>query len=119
MVLMQIAEPGASETSPEGPRKVGVGIDLGTTNSLIAHFDGDRLSVLPDEAGAMSLPSVAYYGQAEVIVGDAAVVLAAEHSADTIASAKRFMGKSRERCLMRATLNLLMRAWPSRQPVVR
>ncbi len=96
MALMQIAEPGASETAPDGPRKVGVGIDLGTTNSLIAHFDGDRLSVLPDEAGAMSLPSVAYYGQAEVIVGDAAVVLAAEHSADTIASAKRFMGKSRD-----------------------
>ena len=95
MVLMQIAEPGASENPAEGPRKVGLGIDLGTTNSLIAYFDGEGLSVLPDEKGAASLPSVVHYGQSEVIVGDAALAMAAEHSADTIASAKRFMGKGR------------------------
>ena len=50
MVLLQIAEPGATpESSAE--RQVAVGIDLGTTNSLIAHFDGTELSVLADDAG--------------------------------------------------------------------
>ena len=47
MVLLQIAEPGAApEITTE--RQIGVGIDLGTTNSLIAHFDGTDLNVLTD-----------------------------------------------------------------------
>ena len=57
MVLLQIAEPGAGPES-NTQRKVAVGIDLGTTNSLIAHFDGDSLQVLPDGSGSPSLPSV-------------------------------------------------------------
>lgn len=92
---MQIAEPGAVEQASDRPRKVGLGIDLGTTNSLIAHFDGQALSVLADDAGRSSLPSVVHYGAAEITVGEAAMARAVEASPDTIASAKRFMGKQR------------------------
>ena len=92
---MQIAEPGAVEQAGDRARKVGLGIDLGTTNSLIAHFDGQELSVLSDDAGRSSLPSVVHYGAAEITVGEAAMAMAIEASADTIASAKRFMGKHR------------------------
>jgi len=92
---MQIAEPGAVEQAGDRPRKVGLGIDLGTTNSLIAHFDGQELSVLSDDAGRSSLPSVVHCGAAEITVGEAAMAMAIEASADTIASAKRFMGKHR------------------------
>lgn len=92
---MQIAEPGAVEQASDRPRKVGLGIDLGTTNSLIAHFDGQALSVLADDAGRSSLPSVVHYGAVEITVGEAAMARAVEASPDTIASAKRFMGKHR------------------------
>jgi len=77
---MQIAEPGAVEQAGDRPRKVGLGIDLGTTNSLIAHFDGQELSVLSDDAGRSSLPSVVHYGAAEITVGEAAMAMAIEAS---------------------------------------
>ena len=50
MALLQIAEPGAVSEQRRA-RKIGVGIDLGTTNSLIAHFDGEQLRVMADESG--------------------------------------------------------------------
>ena len=50
MVLLQIAEPGAAPDATT-ERQIGVGIDLGTTNSLIAHFDGTDLKVLTDDTG--------------------------------------------------------------------
>ena len=68
MALLQIAEPGAvSEQRRE--RQIGVGIDLGTTNSLIAHFDGEQLCVVADESGETALPSVVHYGVNETLVG--------------------------------------------------
>jgi molecular chaperone DnaK len=71
-----------------------VGIDLGTTNSLVAVLDDDGPRVLPDpETGARLLPSaVAFLPGDEVRVGEAARALAAEHPFDTILSVKRFMG---------------------------
>ena len=71
MVLLQIAEPGAT-AEVHGDRQIGVGIDLGTNNSLIAHFDGTDLRVLEDESGQASLPSVVYYGAKGTVVGTAA-----------------------------------------------
>lgn len=71
MVLLQIAEPGAPN-EVQGERQIGVGIDLGTTNSLIAHFDGTDVRVLKDESGQASLPSVVYYGAKGTVVGAAA-----------------------------------------------
>jgi len=70
------------------------GIDLGTTNSLIAYFDGNDPRVIPDsETGEALLPSVVSFPSAgEVVVGSAARDLAAGHPRHTIASVKRFMG---------------------------
>ena len=95
MVLLQIAEPGAApEVTTE--RQIGVGIDLGTTNSLIAHFDGTDLNVLTDDAGQASLPSVVYYGESQTAVGVDAERHASVEPANTIASAKRMLGRARE-----------------------
>jgi molecular chaperone DnaK len=72
-----------------------VGIDLGTTNSLVAVLDSDGPSVLPDpETGARLLPSAVAFLPVggEVRVGEAARALAAERPFDTILSVKRFMG---------------------------
>ena len=95
MVLLQIAEPGAA---PEAhtERQIGVGIDLGTTNSLIAHFNGTDLNVLADEAGEASLPSVVYYSTSQTLVGSDAEQHASVEPGNTIASAKRMLGRSRE-----------------------
>ncbi|MBI4516344.1 MAG: Fe-S protein assembly chaperone HscA [Deltaproteobacteria bacterium] len=70
------------------------GIDLGTTNSLIAYFDGDTPRVIRDpESGSALLPSVVCFPETtRVVVGAAARDLAAHHPLETIASVKRFMG---------------------------
>jgi molecular chaperone HscA len=95
MVLLQIAEPGAAPAALT-ERQVGVGIDLGTTNSLIAHFDGNDLNVLTDDKGQASLPSVVYYGESQTLLGADAERYASAEPGNTIASAKRMLGRSRE-----------------------
>ena len=60
MVLLQISEPGEPTTAANS-RQLALGIDLGTTNSLVAHFDGTDIRVLQDETGRAALPSVVYY----------------------------------------------------------
>ena len=68
MALLQIAEPGQSPLPHQVKRAVG--IDLGTTNSLVATVRGGRAVVLPDAQGAVMLPSVINYGAADApIVG--------------------------------------------------
>ena len=94
MALLQIAEPGAV-VEQQRERQIGVGIDLGTTNSLVAHFDGTQLCVMADESGETSLPSVVYYGVDETLVGRSAIA-AGQRGADPIASAKRMLGRSRD-----------------------
>ena len=95
MALLQIAEPGAvSEQRRE--RQIGVGIDLGTTNSLIAHFDGEQLCVVADESGETALPSVVHYGVNETLVGRLALEAAQRGASGPIASAKRMLGRSRQ-----------------------
>ena len=94
MALLQIAEPGVGP-EPDTQRKVAVGIDLGTTNSLIAHFDGASLQVLQDGSGSPSLPSVVYFGASDVRIGQAAMAQASAEPANTIASAKRMLGRAR------------------------
>src|SRR4029453_13973842 len=71
-----------------------VGIDLGTTNSLVAVLDDDGPRVLPDpDTGARPLsPAGAFLPGDEVRVGESARALAAERPFDTILSVKRFMG---------------------------
>jgi molecular chaperone HscA len=81
---------------PLKPKGHAVGIDLGTTNSLVASVIQGKPRCLPvDEGDAMLLPSVVHYAKdGGVVVGAKARKLAAEHPTDTILSVKRFMGRS-------------------------
>jgi molecular chaperone DnaK (HSP70) len=71
-----------------------VGIDLGTTNSLVAYSDQSGPRVLADEAGRSLLPSVVRVEGSRVVVGHEALAGAVEHPARTISSVKRLMGRS-------------------------
>jgi len=100
MALLQIAEPGETRTK-EACATAAVGIDLGTTNSLVAVVRPDPESgagkprALPVDEGSTLLPSVvSYTGGKTPIVGRAARRLAAEAPRETIVSVKRFMGKT-------------------------
>ena len=92
MVLLQIAEPGVNPAGPS-ERKLALGIDLGTTNSLVAHVDGGSVSVLADDEGLACLPSVVHFGAEAVLVGKPAEALAVSSPRDTIASSKRYLGR--------------------------
>ncbi len=71
-----------------------IGIDLGTTNSLVAAFVDGKVEVIPDERGRTLLPSaVTYAPEGQVTVGYDAVSAALEAPFDTILSVKRFMGR--------------------------
>ncbi len=91
MALLQIAEPGQS-TAPHQHR-LAAGIDLGTTNSLVATVRSGAAETLPDQQGRHLLPSVVRYTSGGVVVGDAAKAAAADDPLNTIASAKRLMGR--------------------------
>jgi len=92
--LFQIAEPGESR-SKHACRTRAVGIDLGTTNSLVAIVDAGKPTALTDESGDAIVASVVHYGAGgDVVVGaDARDRLAVDFPRDTIASVKRFMGR--------------------------
>ncbi len=95
MALLQISEPGGSPQAP--PRRRAAGIDLGTTNSLVAVVRDGRVEVLPDAQGRCLLPSVVHYPpQGEPLVGEAAAAEAVKAPLNTIASVKRFMGRGLE-----------------------
>ncbi|MFZ2524795.1 MAG: Fe-S protein assembly chaperone HscA, partial [Candidatus Ferrigenium altingense] len=92
MALLQISEPGLS-TLPHQHR-LAVGIDLGTTNSLVATVRNGISVVLNDENGRAMLPSVVrYLADGSVAVGEAAQAMQSEDAANTIVSVKRFMGR--------------------------
>ena len=94
MALLQITEPG--QAADPHQRKRAAGIDLGTTNSLIASVRAGVVETLPDEQGRHMLPSVVRYTSVGVIVGDEALAEAANDSMNTIVSAKRLMGRGIE-----------------------
>lgn len=95
MALLQIAEPGQS-TAPHQHR-LAAGIDLGTTNSLVASVRSGEAKVLRDEQDRAILPSVVYYGADEVLTGHEALAKHADKSIETentIVSVKRFIGRT-------------------------
>jgi molecular chaperone HscA len=95
MALFQISEPGQTPAPHE--RRHAVGIDLGTTNSLVACVRSGVAETLPDEQGRHLLPSVVrYLTQGEPVVGHAAMAVAHEDPLNTIASVKRLMGRGIE-----------------------
>lgn len=92
MALLQISEPGMS-TAPHQHR-LAVGIDLGTTNSLVATVRNGVPQCLQDEEGRLLLPSVVHYlPDGQIAVGRKAQVAQATDPRNTIVSVKRFMGR--------------------------
>ena len=93
MALLQIAEPGQSAAPHQ--QKLAVGIDLGTTNSLIATVRNGHSDILLDEQNRPLLPCVVHFGKDEkVIVGYEAAELAAQDPQNTVISVKRLIGRS-------------------------
>ena len=92
MALLHIAEPGLSAAPHQ--QKWAVGIDLGTTNSLVAVVRSGAAETLKDEQGRDILPSVVRYLPDSLVVGIDAKQAAAEDPLNTIQSVKRFMGKA-------------------------
>ncbi|WP_027814938.1 Fe-S protein assembly chaperone HscA [Paraburkholderia bannensis] len=94
MALLQISEPGMAPAPHQ--RRLAVGIDLGTTNSLVAAVRSGVADVLPDEDGHVLLPSVVrYLANGGRRIGRAAKAEAATDPRNTIVSVKRFMGRGK------------------------
>ena len=92
MALLQISEPGESPEPHQ--RRLAVGIDLGTTHSLVATVRSGATEVIADEQGRPLLPSIVRYAQSgAVAVGYDARAAQADDPANTIVSVKRFMGR--------------------------
>jgi molecular chaperone DnaK len=92
MALLQIAEPGRAAAPHQ--HRLAVGIDLGTTNSLVATVRSGVPTVLTDLEGRSLVPSVVHYAaDGSTVVGDAARRIAVTDPLNTIASAKRLIGR--------------------------
>ncbi|WP_114812251.1 Fe-S protein assembly chaperone HscA [Paraburkholderia kururiensis] len=92
MALLQIAEPGRAAAPHQ--HRLAAGIDLGTTNSLVATVQSALARVLPDAEGALLMPSIVRYLPSGAIeVGREAQAHVTDDPANTIVSAKRFMGR--------------------------
>ena len=92
MALLQISEPGQSPDPHQ--RRIAVGIDLGTTHSLVASVRNGVAECLPDDQGRILLPSIVNYAeQGKRLIGDAAVAAQSSDPQNTIVSVKRFMGR--------------------------
>ncbi len=91
MALLQIAEP--DEAPRQRPAKRAIGIDLGTTNSLVATVRHSLPVVLPDDEGRPLVPSIVRYAENGVEVGYPAMAHQAADPQNTIVSVKRFMGR--------------------------
>ena len=92
MALFQISEPG--EAPAPHQRKRAIGIDLGTTNSLVATVRNGLAVVLPDVEGRPLVPSIVRYGEQGVETGYAAMAHQTDDPQNTIVSVKRMMGRA-------------------------
>ncbi|MDX2322313.1 MAG: Fe-S protein assembly chaperone HscA [Moritella sp.] len=92
MALLQIAEPGQSAAPHE--HRLAVGIDLGTTNSLVASVRSGSAEPLVDNTGRDILPSVVRYTTDSIVVGEDAAQQAVTDPENTISSVKRLLGKA-------------------------
>jgi molecular chaperone HscA len=91
MALFQISEPG--EAPAPHQRKRAIGIDLGTTNSLVATVRSGLAVVLPDDEGRPLVPSIVRYGEHGIEIGHEAMARQTDDPQNTIVSVKRLMGR--------------------------
>ncbi|MCP1647023.1 Fe-S protein assembly chaperone HscA [Pseudomonas nitroreducens] len=94
MALLQIAEPGQSPQPHQ--RRLAVGIDLGTTNSLVAAVRSSVAAPLPDDRGEVILPSAVRYLADRIEVGENVRATASQDPLNSIISVKRLMGRGLE-----------------------
>ena len=93
MALLQIAEPGRSAAPHQ--HKLAVGIDLGTTNSLVATVRNGQAEILTDEQQRPLVPSIVHFGSnQQITVGYEAGTLASQDPKNTVISVKRLLGRS-------------------------
>lgn len=92
MALLQIAEPGKSAAPHQ--HRLAVGIDLGTTNSLVASVRNGSSQILLDEQNQALTPSIVHYSKDETLVGQVAAEQAVTDPNNTIISVKRLIGRS-------------------------
>jgi molecular chaperone HscA len=93
MALLQISEPETQTITGNEQKTIAVGIDLGTTNSLVALIENNQPQVLCDETLSKLVPSVVNYNTQSVLVGNAALKQLATDPQNTIVSIKRFIGR--------------------------
>ncbi|WP_374665701.1 Fe-S protein assembly chaperone HscA [Acinetobacter sp.] len=93
MALLQIAEPGQSSAPHE--HRIAIGIDLGTTHSLVATVLSGKAKVLHDQQGRVLLPSIVHYSAQSTEYGDDAKPFITTDPKNTVVSVKRFMGRSK------------------------
>ncbi|HET6224128.1 MAG TPA: Fe-S protein assembly chaperone HscA [Dongiaceae bacterium] len=94
MTLLEIHEPGETPLPHAGEGSLAVGIDLGTTNSVVAIAREGKPAALHDEIGKAMVPSVvAYPSSGGVLVGDEARLLMPQEPRNVVASVKRLMGR--------------------------
>ena len=106
MALLQISEPGQS-TNPHEHR-LAAGIDLGTTNSLVATVRSGLTETLPDSEGRNLLPSIVHYQDGnKPVVGYDARAQSTKDPLNAIVSVKRFMGRGLDVFIPRAAMFLL------------
>ncbi|MDG9949555.1 Fe-S protein assembly chaperone HscA [Acinetobacter ursingii] len=93
MALLQIAEPGQSSAPHQ--HRIAIGIDLGTTHSLVATVLSGKAKVLPDDKDRVLLPSIVHYAEKTTEYGNDAKSFITTDPKNTIISVKRFMGRSK------------------------
>ena len=93
MALLQIAEPGQSSAPHQ--HRIAIGIDLGTTHSLVATVLSGKAKVLPDDKDRVLLPSIVHYAEKTTEYGDDAKSFITTDPKNTIISVKRVMGRSK------------------------
>lgn len=93
-MLLQITEPISNIVQEKLSQALGVGIDLGTTNSVVAFSKNQKPEVLSDDLGQTLLPSVVAYLDGSAIVGEKAIDMVDEKPDQVVGSSKRLMGRS-------------------------
>lgn len=97
MSLLQIHEPGQTPAPHKNENIEAIGIDLGTTNSVVAYsIDGKQIQIIKDDEGLSLLPSVVTYLENYIFVGKEALLKANEKKAISFSSIKRLMGRGVE-----------------------
>ena len=94
MALLQISEPGKATLPHE--HRLAVGIDLGTTNSLIASVISGEVTVIENADGERIIPSIVHYAEKDNLIGTKAKEKQVSDPINTISSVKRLMGKNKD-----------------------